>query len=179
MRRHPSQRAVLGRLPLVLGLTALGLGLAPWSAWSQDEVVISERTGLLDGWPCMDCHDSVERTTGPFTFKPPHQRLEVDHMAGAEICATCHDTVDMDRLVLITGESISLAEPHRLCGQCHGEKKRDWDVGVHRNQVGSWAGVAHRYTCTDCHDAHVPTVPTLAAAPPPPFPRMGIPKGGH
>jgi len=35
---------------------------------------------------------------------------------------------------------VSFAESYVLCGQCHGEKLRDWRAGVHGRRTGQWNG---------------------------------------
>ena len=35
---------------------------------------------------------------------------------------------------------MSFAESYVLCGQCHGEKLRDWRAGVHGRRTGQWNG---------------------------------------
>jgi hypothetical protein len=185
-------------------LTALLLGAAVGGVWSEaqasdpapspahgdapaetptpsdHEIVVNVRLGLLDAWPCMRCHDKVEPSAPDEKPDPEHREVVIDHASNMDFCGQCHDLEDMNSLRLITGEQVELSTPHVLCGQCHGEQKASWDIGVHGKQVGEFAGTATRYTCTDCHDAHAPAIPTMRAEPPPPFPRLGIPKDhGH
>ena len=43
-------------------------------------------------------------------------------------------------LHLASGERVPFDESYRLCGQCHGEKQRDWRAGVHGRRTGEWNG---------------------------------------
>ena len=59
-------------------------------------------------------------------------------------------------------------ESYRLCGQCHGEKYRDWRAGVHGRRVGQWNGAKRYLLCVHCHSPHQPRfkpmAPTAGAA---------------
>ena len=57
--------------------------------------------------------------------------------AGAWIVTT---PTNRDQLHLASGEPVPFDESYRLCGQCHGEKYRDWRAGVHGRRVGEWNG---------------------------------------
>jgi len=41
---------------------------------------------------------------------------------------------------------------YELCGQCHGDKYRDWKVGVHGKRTGMWNGKKTYYLCVNCHN---------------------------
>jgi len=42
------------------------------------------------------------------------------------------------------------------CGQCHGEKYKDWEAGIHGKRTGSWNGEKEYWVCIRCHDPHNP-----------------------
>ncbi|MCB9558590.1 MAG: hypothetical protein H6707_20905 [Deltaproteobacteria bacterium] len=169
------------------GLLVLAAAPACQNAQSQTprelgrshEVIVVERSRRLVTYPCMNCHDKVtpRPTTLPVTGK--HSGMEFKHYSGMATCYLCHDRTDLHQLVLLTQKKISLDHAYELCGQCHGEKLRDWRYGAHGKQVGSWSGKRYRYNCTECHDAHHPAPPQVRALPAPPFPRLGIRKGAH
>ena len=147
-------------------------------------VKVSERRGKIENFPCMECHDKVARTPVAQMKLPregKHRELKFRHFPGMENCYRCHSGDNMDFLQLMTGVTVTFDESDRLCGQCHGEKHRDWQIGAHGKDVGGWRGQRHRYTCADCHNPHMPKHPKVKAMPGPKFPRGGIPKtgGGH
>ena len=156
------------------------------------KVVVSERAGQIRNYPCTDCHDKMALGTdagfeggavktslrsGNRTRK--HAHIRVKHYPGADNCFSCHNTSNFDGLRLINGESVPIGAAQKLCGQCHGEKLKDWKSGAHGKQVGGWLGVAAKYTCTHCHNPHSPAPEPVIAKPPPQFPVGGIKKGGH
>jgi hypothetical protein len=59
-------------------------------------------------------------------------------------------------LHLTSGEAIPFTESYLLCGQCHGDKLRDWRVGVHGKRVGRWDGEKTYFLCVNCHNPHTP-----------------------
>jgi hypothetical protein len=83
----------------------------------------------------------------------------------------------MDALQLLDGSHTSFDAAESVCGQCHGEKLRDFRSGAHGKLTGSFRDVKYRYVCTDCHDPHAPKRERVTARPAPPFPALGIPKG--
>jgi len=42
------------------------------------------------------------------------------------------------------------------CGQCHGDKYRDWRAGIHGKRVGQWDGEKSYFLCVNCHNPHSP-----------------------
>ena len=58
-------------------------------------------------------------------------------------------------------------ESYRLCGQCHGEKFRDWRAGVHGRRTGYWNGHKQYLLCAHCHNPHQPRFKPLAPKPAP------------
>ncbi len=71
-------------------------------------------------------------------------------------CLDCHDLKDRDMLHLTDGELVPFGESYRLCGQCHGDKYRDWKVGVHGKRIGYWNGKKTYFLCVNCHNPHAP-----------------------
>jgi len=143
------------------------------------KTVIAPRSKQLEHFPCVECHDNINVRKPTLPPHGRHRRMTFKHMREVVQCYMCHDSENLDKLHLITGESVSFDDSHDLCGQCHSEKKRDWDIGAHGKYVGGWRGVRYKFTCVDCHDAHKPGMGQMKAVPPPPFPRFGIPKEAH
>lgn len=150
------------------------------TAPADSKVTVSVRQGKIKDYPCSECHRNV--TPG---LKPPlegkHKGMKFAHFDGVKTCSVCHEVNDMDKLKLTTGKLTSFDDSASLCGQCHGERMRDWKIGAHGKHVGGWRGQKSRLTCTDCHDPHTPGFAPVQARKGPPFPEKGIPKthGGH
>jgi hypothetical protein len=89
------------------------------------------------------------------------------HDAQHRWCLDCHDGANRDVLHLANGAPVPFEESYRLCGQCHGDKYRDWRAGVHGRRTGSWDGAKQYLLCVHCHDAHAPAFQPLEPEPPP------------
>ena len=59
-------------------------------------------------------------------------------------------------LRLASGDTVPFTESYRLCGQCHGDKFRDWRLGVHGKRIGRWDGQKVYFLCVNCHNPHTP-----------------------
>lgn len=127
---------------------------------------------LTEGvFPCTDCHDpEIAPRTERRELKWAHQEIELRHDEDNRWCLDCHDADDRDLLHLANGELVPFEQSDRLCGQCHGDKHRDWRAGVHGRRTGSWSGEKTYQLCVHCHDAHTPAFQPLAPLPPPPRP---------
>jgi hypothetical protein len=145
-------------------------------------------------FPCSQCHD-------PKTAPPNRTRRELgfhsdadagepaavfDHDSEHRWCLDCHDLQNRDVLRLANGDTVPFTESYRLCGQCHGDKFRDWRAGVHGKRIGRWDGQKAYFLCVNCHNPHTPrfkgvrdivvdgrsgTAPTLKLLKPEPPPR--------
>jgi len=82
-------------------------------------------------------------------------------------CLDCHDLKNRDYLRLASGKLLDFKESYKLCGQCHGEKFRDWKVGVHGKRTGEWNGKKEYLLCVHCHNPHSPKFKELTPEPPP------------
>ena len=132
-------------------------------------------------FPCSGCHDSsmeVNRTRRPLVDF--HDDIVFKHDAEHRWCLDCHDAAVRDSLHLASGERISFEESYRLCGQCHGEKLRDWKAGVHGRRTGQWNGHKQYLLCAHCHNPHQPRFRPLEPKPAPrPPERPGAPRGAR
>lgn len=196
MRACPDRTA----LPRTRGLLALAVFIAAANASCNDSLVpttsatpsaepqaalppvISPRAIRLPDFPCMQCHDKIPPKEGEIAVPLPghHRDMQFAHFEGITDCGLCHDLHNMNSLQQLTGTQVPFDDAYQVCGGCHGIKLRDWQLGAHGKQVGSWQrqGVKNRYNCPDCHDAHAPQFPKMVAKPPPPVPKFHIPKGG-
>ena len=101
-----------------------------------------------------------------------HDDIVLKHDEEHRWCLDCHDATNRDVLHLASGEPVPFAESYRLCGQCHGEKYRDWRVGVHGRRVGQWNGAKQYLLCVHCHNPHQPRYKPMAPKPAPLRPMM-------
>jgi hypothetical protein len=107
-------------------------------------------------FPCSACHaDLKDRTRRELAFHDEQQRV-FDHDAEHRWCLDCHDYENRDVLRLASGATVPFTESYRLCGQCHGDKYRDWRAGVHGKRVGHWDGDKTYLLCVNCHNPHSP-----------------------
>ncbi|MEQ9074151.1 MAG: cytochrome c3 family protein [Sandaracinaceae bacterium] len=165
-----------------LGLLVLGCGHEASPAASDApasplEVVLVPRIPHLAAYPCgAQCHDAREPDAAPRDLAMFHSGRELEHGPAVRWCDDCHSIEEPDRLRLRSGELVSFDDSDRVCGQCHGEKHRDWRDGIHGLSTGGWRGTVRRRTCTACHEPHAPEPIWLEALPPPePDPRVSEP----
>ncbi|MBE0606816.1 MAG: hypothetical protein IH610_11075 [Deltaproteobacteria bacterium] len=118
-------------------------------------------------FPCSDCHKEMTPNPKRRELKEEHTGIVLNHAEGERWCLDCHDTYDRDRLHLVNGQRIRFEESYRLCGQCHGDKYRDWKVGVHGKRTGMWNGEKQYLLCVNCHNPHDPRFKALKPLPPP------------
>jgi len=93
--------------------------------------------------------------------------MQLKHGPRERWCFDCHNPDDRDKLRLASGSLIPFSESYRLCGQCHGEKLRDWRVGVHGKRTGEWNGKKRYLLCAHCHNPHAPVFKSIKPLPPP------------
>jgi hypothetical protein len=107
-----------------------------------------------------------------------HTEIELRHDEENRWCLDCHDADNRDVLHLAGGQEIPFEESFRLCGQCHGEKYRDWRAGVHGRRSGSWNGHKTYLLCAHCHNPHAPAFEPIEPLPPPVRPSF-LASGAH
>ncbi|MGB7972395.1 MAG: hypothetical protein WCF31_10545 [Candidatus Deferrimicrobiaceae bacterium] len=117
-------------------------------------------------YPCSDCHAEMTPNPKRRKLEEEHTNIVLNHGQG-RWCLDCHDLKNRDKLHLISGEKVGFDESYRLCGQCHGDKYRDWKVGVHGKRTGYWNGKKEYLLCAHCHNPHNPRFKPLAPKPPP------------
>jgi hypothetical protein len=120
-------------------------------------------------FPCSDCHAQPDlppnRTRRALV--DAHDEIVLKHDAEHRWCLDCHDANDRDSLHLASGDLVPFAQSYTLCGQCHGEKARDWRAGVHGRRTGFWNGRKEYLLCVHCHDPHAPRFKAIAPMPAP------------
>ncbi len=162
MHRAPTPGFALVLAAVLWGSSAAGAPPAakpapPPPEKKADELVQARPPPFSEGiFPCMQCHkDQKERQRRELQFHDEQQSI-FDHDAEHRWCLDCHDFENRDMLKLASGELVPFTESYRLCGQCHGDKYRDWRVGVHGKRVGQWNGPKTYLLCVSCHNPHSP-----------------------
>lgn len=120
-------------------------------------------------FPCNDCHSEIESNPAKRELVDMHDEITAifNHDNENRWCLDCHDMSERDSLRLASGKLLDFKESYKLCGQCHGEKLRDWKVGVHGKRTGEWNGKKEYLLCVHCHNPHTPKFQKLTPEPPP------------
>jgi hypothetical protein len=120
-------------------------------------------------FPCTFCHDESLKPNATRRTVEDHEDIVLKHFTQQQDrwCLDCHDKDNRDVLHLASGERIPFDESYRLCGQCHGEKYRDWRVGVHGRRTGQWNGQKSYLLCVNCHSPHDPLFKPMHPKPAP------------
>jgi hypothetical protein len=128
-------------------------------------------------FPCTECHTEKDLPTNRTRRQlvDAHDDIVLRHDEEHRWCLDCHDAQNRDRLHLAGGQPVAFEESYQLCGQCHGEKYRDWRAGVHGRRVGQWNGAKSYLLCVHCHSPHQPRFKPLPPKPAPQRPmRPGL-----
>jgi hypothetical protein len=119
-------------------------------------------------FPCNDCHKFQK--PNPLRRKLTwHEDITeiFNHDSQNRWCLDCHDLRQRDSLRLASGQLLDFKESYKLCGQCHGDKLRDWKVGVHGRRTGYWNGKKQYFLCVSCHNPHSPRFKQIKPEAPP------------
>jgi len=138
-------------------------------SYERDEIAV-EAPPFTDGiFPCNECHGYIESNPVRRDLVDMHDDITAmfDHDSENRWCLDCHDIDSRDSLRLASGKLIGFDESYKLCGQCHGDKLRDWKVGVHGKRIGEWNGKKQYFLCVNCHNPHSPKFERLKPEPPP------------
>lgn len=118
-------------------------------------------------FPCSECHKGdFNATRRELQFHDDIQS-EFHHDSENRWCLDCHDAKNRDKLHFTSGVLIPFTESYKLCGQCHGDKYRDWKKGVHGKRVGEWNGAKTYFLCVNCHNPHSPRFKPIKPKPMP------------
>jgi hypothetical protein len=118
-------------------------------------------------FPCSACHASMKVNRTRRELTEMHTDIVLKHGFAQVWCLDCHNADNRDVLHLASGELVPFDESYRLCGQCHGEKYRDWRAGVHGRRTGDWNGHKSYLLCVNCHNPHQPRFKPLVPRPAP------------
>jgi len=119
-------------------------------------ILIPAEAISLDYFPCNDCHSELEPNPRRRELVDMHDDVVFDHDSENRWCLACHNSFDLDSLLLAGGKLLGFNESYKLCGQCHGPKYRDWKLGIHGKRTGEWSGKKQYLLCVHCHDPHSP-----------------------
>ncbi|MCF6333780.1 MAG: hypothetical protein L3J11_10900 [Draconibacterium sp.] len=136
----------------------------------QTSEIAVEQPPFTEGiFPCNDCHSEMVPNPVRRELVDMHDDISAifDHDSENRWCLDCHDMNNRDSLKLASGKLLDFKESYKLCGQCHGEKLRDWKVGVHGKRTGEWNGKKEYLLCVHCHNPHSPRFKPLTPEPPP------------
>ena len=125
-------------------------------------------------FPCSNCHGMMPVNSQRRELTAFHTEIVLRHDEDNRWCLDCHDAENRDQLHLASGEGVSFEESFRLCGQCHGEKYRDWRAGVHGRRSGYWNGHKSYLLCAHCHNPHEPHFQPLKPEPAPAPPSRAL-----
>lgn len=128
-------------------------------------------------FPCSACHAGMTVNRTRRVLKDMHEEIVLRHDEEHRWCLDCHDAANRDQLHLASGAPVPFEESYLLCGQCHGEKLRDWRAGVHGKRTGSWNGAKRYLLCAHCHNPHQPRFRAVAPMPAPQRPQRIWPSG--
>lgn len=140
---------------------------SPPVEWSPDRPEVPPPPFSEGIFPCSDCHREMPANRQRRVLSDMHTEISLKHDEEHRWCLDCHDADDRDSLHLASGERLPFEESYRLCGQCHGEKLRDWRAGVHGRRTGSWYGHKRYLLCAHCHDPHAPRFKAIEPRPAP------------
>jgi hypothetical protein len=168
-RRRGPRRALAAVAAAALAVAAVAADPAPGSAGAPSAAPIdASPPPFSEGiFPCSQCHQGGGDPTRRQLAMHEEVQARFRHDAEHRWCLDCHDERDRDVLRSASGAPIPFTESYRLCGQCHGDKYRDWRAGIHGKRVGRWDGAKTTSLCVQCHDPHAPRFQPLAPLPPP------------
>ncbi len=179
MNKRPIRNAAL--MLLLMAVPALASSPAKKREPVAQEGIELPKPPFSDGiFPCTACHDGKQVPVNTQRRElGMHTEIELQHGPDSRWCLDCHDASSRDNLHLASGEKVAFTASYKLCGQCHGDKLRDWRVGIHGKRTGSWSGQKQYLLCVHCHNPHSPHFKALKPMPAPTRPEdIKLTKGG-
>jgi hypothetical protein len=136
---------------------------------TSNEIAVKEPPFSEGVFPCSECHKDLVPNPKKRELVDMHDSISAifNHDKENRWCLDCHDMKNRDYLKLASGALLDFKESYKLCGQCHGDKLRDWKVGVHGKRTGDWNGKKEYLLCVNCHNPHAPKFKELTPEPPP------------
>ncbi len=144
--------------------------------------LLSHRRGSFD-YKCSECHNDFSSPARQNAEIPEHGAISERFNHGMNtLCVNCHHVSDRNSYVDHEGNPIPATEPARLCSKCHGPTYREWEVGIHGRQNGSWQQdnpARVKLLCVQCHDPHSPKFAPMVPDPPTIHSRFDTAAAGH
>ena len=161
----------MNRRLLVVSVLVSAFSWPPGWSWGSQEFPVPPPPLSEDYFPCAElCHAELETNPTPRDLEEEHTDIKLHHAEQFRWCLDCHDADNRDKLHLQSGERLDFTESYRLCGQCHGDKYRNWKKGIHGKRTGRWDGEKEYLLCAHCHNPHSPKFAPLKPMPPPEVP---------
>ena len=148
-------------------LTAGPMNPLPEGEVTEEGIEVPRPPFSKDIFPCSDCHSDMDVNPERRELVEEHTNIVLHHDEKNRWCLDCHNANDRDKLHLASGALVEFSESYKLCGQCHGEKMRDWRAGVHGKRTGHWRGEKRYLLCVHCHNPHSPRFEPIEPEPSP------------
>lgn len=167
-------------IPYFLFLILIFFGFVLFKGDEPKEIEVPPPPFSEGIFPCSECHKDLEVNMQRRELTMMHDDIQLNHGPKTRWCFDCHNPQDRDKLRLSSGETIPFEKSYLLCGQCHGDKFRDWKAGVHGKRTGEWNGKKEYLLCAHCHNPHSPKFKPIKPLPPPVPPKdIKVKKGGQ
>lgn len=174
MKNRSTHIVILFAMAVVLVLVAVAGHAGRREFWltppkSETEDFMVPPPPFTEGiFPCSECHADMTPDPRRRELTEEHTDIELkNHAEHERWCLDCHDRRNRDKLRLVSGEKIEFTQSYRLCGQCHGDKYRDWRMGIHGKRTGKWNGRKEYLLCAHCHNPHNPRFKPIPPKAPP------------
>ena len=127
---------------------------------------------------CQDCHTIKNREFISPKKQPylEHSSIHLKHGKAEIACGSCHDRNNSNFLRSTVEASASFKNSSPVCMQCHINRYKDWQNGIHGKRIGGWNLDKIQSQCIDCHNPHSVKFYIMKASPAPKKPKLGITK---
>ena len=124
-----------------------------------------------DIFPCTECHDpEIPVNPKRRELTMAHEEIVLHHDEEHRWCLDCHTRETATSCTSPAATLVPFEESYRLCGQCHGDKYRDWRAGVHGRRTGQLERREDRTCCACTATTRTrPRFKPLEPEPPPPI----------
>ncbi len=118
---------------------------------------------------CNECHADLPPQVRRKEITDLHRKLFtlLAQESRSDWCTNCHLINGNDSLNLAIGKSLTFSESHLICSQCHPEKLRQWEVGVHGKRLGAWGDEKIYMLRVPKNNPHPPKIRKVVPEPPP------------
>ncbi len=122
---------------------------------------------------CQHCHLKKQKSFIPSSKKTVREHTDkgLKHGNIDMSCNHCHDVGNRNFLRSTSSHKASFQNSSPVCAQCHEDRYREWNKGIHGHRIGTWKADKIQFHCIDCHDAHDVTFKKMQSRPPPKKPQ--------